>query len=174
MARTELDSVVAFTRNLLSDAAASTWDSTAPIVDALDAHRVFIDWTPLRHDRDYRVYEAKGRTTGALREAFAGVRDLDPVRLSMPDFGEWYSVGHFDSNWKLSDQPSETGNIQSPNAVNAVGATWTFSTPPNRELWLSGWAYNPWFAAADLLMETPDSGREVDTSRTRGQVSRTI
>ena len=174
MARTELDSIVAFTRDKLSDAAATTWSSTAPIVAALDAHKVFIDWTPLRHDINYRTYETKSRIETSSREAIAGVRDIDPVRQAVPDFGAFYNVGHFDTEWAISDEPSETGNFQSPNAVNAVGGTFVFSTPPNVELYLRGWAFNPWKTAADLLLETPDTGREVDTARTRGAVSRTI
>lgn len=174
MPRTELDSIVPFVRNLVSDAGATTWSSTAPIVDALDAHSTFIDWTPLRHDADYRVYETKGREPRSMREALAGVRDLDPVRLEVPDFGTFYRVGHFDNNWIIRDEPSESGAAQSPDGNNPVSGSWAFSTSPNVELYLQGTAHNPWYAACDLLLETPDAGREMDTQRTRGQVSRSI
>jgi len=174
MARTELDSIVAFTRNLLSDVAATTWSSTAPIVDALDQHSVRIDWTPLRHDLDYHIYEAKGRSEGTMREALAGVRDSPPASWSGPDFSAFYRVGHFDTGWVIRDQADESGAAQSPSAVNAVAGSWAFSTAPGKELYVSGTVFNPWLAAADLLLETPDTGREYDTQRTRGQVSRTI
>jgi hypothetical protein len=174
MPRTELDSIVPFVRNLLSDSAATTWSSTQPIVDALDAHSVFIDWTPMRHDLDYHRFESKSRTEGTIRDVLAGVRDLPAPTFMGADFGRFYRVGYFDTQWQISTTPDETGQLQSPSMVDAVGGTFVFSTAVQRELYLRGRVFNPWHAAADLLMETPDTGREIDTSRTRGQVSRTV
>ena len=173
MARTELSSIIQFTRQIVSDTAESTWSSSANIIDALDAHSVFIDWTPLRHDTDYHTYEAKARDERHLRAVSANVQDR-PSAFSMPDFGTFYRVGYFDTNWIIRNSPSEAGQAQSPSASNAIRASWSFSTAVNQELYLQGTAHNPWLAAADLLMETPSTGREFDTQRTRGQVSRSM
>lgn len=171
--RTEMSSLVAITQRYVSDAASTTWTSDQ-IQERLDAHRADFDYMPMWHDSDYHIYRAQQRAASARQLAESETRQLAPVTYDVPDFGSFYKVGYLANDWAIRSSPSETTAATSPNVVDVISATFTFSTAPNQELYLRGTGYNVWLAAADLLMETPDTGREYDTARTRGQVGRTI
>jgi len=101
--------------------------------------------------------------------------DISPsASFSIPDFGTYFSVGYFDDTWFVRSAANDGGDPKSPNAVDLVAGTFVFSTPVNTELYFKGTGYNVWWAAADLLMETPDTGRQFDTARRRGGTSRDI
>ncbi|MBT3269033.1 hypothetical protein HN371_17935 [Candidatus Poribacteria bacterium] len=174
--RTEMQSLVAHTQRLVSDSGATTWSNTALVQDALDRHATHVDWAPMRHDIDYHMFQTKQRQDRSRTALSAGVRDVSPASFDVPDFGSFYRVGYFDNNWAIRDGASETSASHSPDSVNAINGTFIFSTAVTRELYLKGTAHNVWHAAADLLLETPDSatGREYDGTRRRGQVSRGI
>ena len=173
--RTEMQSLVAHTQRLVSDGSATTWSNTALVQDALARHATHVDWTPMRHDADYHMFQTKQRQDRSRREASAGVRDISPVSFDVPDFGSFYRVGYFDGTWAIREGASETSASHSPDSLNLINGTFVFSTAVTRELYLKATAYNVWHAAADLLLETPDStaGREYEDSRRRGQVTRT-
>jgi hypothetical protein len=106
--------------------------------------------------------------------AQAGVGQLSSVVYDVPDFGQFYRVGYLANDWAIRASADENTAAQSPSVVDVVGATFIFSTAANKELYLKATGYNVWNAAADLLLETPDTGREFDSERQRGLVSRSI
>jgi len=167
-------SLVPIVQRLVSDGAATTYTNTEAIQEALDAHATRFDYLPLWHDSDYHVYKAQQRSETTASLAEANVSQLSPVIYDVPDFGSFVRVGYLDNGWVIRSSPTETTAASSPQVVDVIGATFVFSTAPDTELYLKGTGYNVWFAAADLLLETPDTGREYDTARTRGQVTRTI
>ena len=169
--RTEMTSLVAHVQRLVTDVGSTTWTSDQ-VQQILDVHRTDFDYLPLWHDSDYHEYAARQRsdTTRLLAEAYTSA--LSPLLYDVPDFGQFYRVGYLANNWIIRNSPSETTAANSPDVVDTYGATFLFSTAPNQELYLKATGFNVWNAAADLLMETPGTGREFDTARTRGQVSR--
>ncbi len=172
--RTEMQTLIVHVQRLVSDAGATTWGTTEVVQDALDAHATLFDYLPLWHDSDYRRYAATQRSETARQAADANTSQLSAVIYDVPDFGMFYKVGYIASDWVIRSSPDEATAAQSPDVVDAIGVTFLFSTVPNQELYLKATGYNVWKAARDLLLETPDSGREIDTARVRGQVSRTI
>ncbi|MCR4338927.1 MAG: hypothetical protein NUW01_03460 [Gemmatimonadaceae bacterium] len=172
--RTEMASLIPIVQRLVSDATAATYTNSEAIQEALDAHRTDFDYLPMWHDSDYRRYAARQRSDTTRLLASSQTSQLNPVTYDVPDFGVFYRVGYLANDWVIRSSPSDTTGAESPNVVDVVGATFLFSTTPDKELYLKATGFNVWRAAADLLLETPDTGREVDTQRTRGQVSRTI
>ena len=171
--RTEMTSLVGHCQRLVTDVASTTWTSDQ-VQQTLDAHRTDFDYLPLWHDSDYHLYAARQRSDTMRALAEANVSRLSPVIYDVPDFGRFYRVGYLALNWVIRNSPTETTAANSPDIVDTFWATFLFSTAPNAELYLKATGYNVWSAAADLLLETPDTGREYDTARVRGQVSRTI
>ncbi len=172
--RTEMQSLVSIVQRLVSDAGAATWTSTEAVQQALDAHATRFDYYPMWHDSDYRVYKAQQRMETARNAAQANVRALSPVAFDVPDFGSFYKVGYLANDWSIRTSPTEVSAAQSPDVVDVIGVSFVFSARPNTELFLKATGYNVWNAAADLLLETPDTGREYDTQRRRGQISRSL
>lgn len=172
--RTAMASLIPIVQRLVSDATAATWDTTERVQDALDAHATHFDYMPLWHDSDYHLYAARQRSDTARLLSEANVSQLVPVVYHVPDFGHYYRVGYLDNGWVIRASPDEASAATSPNLVDVIGASFVFSTAQNQELYLRATAYNVWKAAADLLMETPDTGREYDSRRVRGQVTRDI
>lgn len=173
--RAELADLITFVRTKVADAAASTWSSSQSIIDALDNHATRFDWVPLYHETDYHRFECKPRSDTLAREVTAGTRDVARRVLEAEDFGAFYRVGYFDTQWEIRDSPSQAGSLQSPSVARPFPGVFIFSTAVQRELFVRAVGYNVWNAAADLLMETPDApdGRAVVTSRRRGQVAHT-
>lgn len=168
-----MTSLVAITQRLVSDAASTTWTSDH-VQEVLDAHRTDFDYMPMWHDSDYRVYAARQRADTARVLAESSTSQLAPQTYDVPDFGMFFKVGYLATDWVIRASPSDTTAAESPNVVNVINGTFVFSTTPDKELYLKATGYNVWHAAADLLFETPDTGREYDTARTRGQVTRQI
>ena len=171
--RTEMTTLVAVVQNLVSDASSTTWTSDR-IQDALDAHRTSFDYMPMWHDSDYHIYAARQRSASMRALSEANVSQLSETIYDVPDFGVFYKIGYLATDYVIRSSPSETTAAQSPSVVDLYQGSFTFSTAPNCELYLKATGYNVWSAAADLLLETPDTGREYDTQRTRGQVTRQI
>jgi len=167
-------SLIPMVQRLVSDASATTWSTTEHVQDALDAYATRFDYTPLWHDSDYRVYAARQREASMRTLVDAGTSQLTAVIYDVPDFGSFFKVGYLANDWVIRAEPINTSGAYSPNVVDVVGGTFLFSTVPGVELYLRATGYNVWNAAARLLMETPDTGREYDTGRVRGQVSRQI
>ena len=172
--RTEMGDLIVLTQRLVDDAGASTWSTTEAIQDSLDAHATQFDYMPLWHDSDYHVYKAQQRAATARQLDDERTRLMSEASYDVPDFGSFYRVGYLATNWAIRGSPDETTAAHSPNLVDTIGATFVFSTAPDQELYLRATGYNVWKAAVDLLLETPDTGRMYDTSRTRGAVTRVM
>ena len=172
--RTEMQSLIPIVQRLVSDAGATTWTNTEVVQEALDAHGTRFDYYPMWHDSDFHVFKAqqRGETSRMLAESNAMGRYLGAYQVR--DFGSFYRVGYLANDWVIRTGPTEISAAQSPDVVDVIGVSFVFSNAPGTELYLKGTGYNVWNAAADLLLETPDTGRDYDHERRRGQVSRSI
>lgn len=172
MARTDATSIINEVKRLvgMETSAESPWTSDV-IEGYLDMWRVRFDWVLLAHDPDWHVY----RCVSPDEIEFARTTVISLAEVSVPDFSLYRKVGWLEAPI-LRDGRLESGNQSVPTTLNIVDGTFTFSSPPQKELYLQGWGHNPFMAASMILSEERDStqsGRRPVKSWRRGMVSET-
>ncbi len=164
-----MSDIIIYTKRLvgMDSDATSPWNDNE-IQNVLDLSRIHFEWVLLDHDPDYRHYYCRAsRGTVPLTGAYKN------TEVSIPDFASYSRVGFIEGDYVLRDDRDEDGNQHTPNLANLQDGTFTFSTVPNVDLYIYGKAYNPYSAAAQMLMETPDQGRQALQSFSRIGVSET-
>ena len=148
MARSEMAALIARLRALVTDtdAETQTWDDDA-LQAALDRRRIYVN---------------QERLTGIPTKTAAGV---DYLR-----FESEYS--DFEDGVTLEDSTFTT-IAHAAGGEDLDNGAWTFDNEPARPVYLTGWAYDLYGAAADLLeTETASWATSYDFSADGGSYSR--
>lgn len=166
-ARTEMNSLIAYTRALMPSVA-TTDVSDTELQTELDSERVLFNYVRLAHDADYVNYY----TTAVQPAKNEIVRATQfGTRIQFPDFSFFYRAGFLDQIPTLRDGVTAASVAYTPNASDNFAGTYTFSAAPNIELYIYGWAYNPYRAAARALDRSAETGGRALRSVGRGRIS---
>jgi len=168
MARLEMLDIIDYTMGLLGQKGSDTPFTNNDVEDSLDQWRLDLEWVLLDTDPDYRRFYTRPFRFGELL-----VRDRELIDVTTPDFSQYKPVRFLSNDVVLRDDRFEGGALHTPDDTQWISGTFTFSTPPNKSLYIYGTAYNAWHAAADLLSLTPDDGRRPVKTLRIGNTTRT-